>query len=214
LFAPYAAWCYGREQRVARAAHEKTGVYSELLRPERAFGPDKLDLLPRVLPFVILLTGAMIALYGGYATPSATAGLCAGLALALIALIYRVWTPHDLEPILTATLWEFTILILIVGMSLLYSFVMSYLHISQSHPDDGADHSAAAQGRRFDLIWFGVVTTIVTEIGLIHQRRIRDHWGSSAHVVAFLRHGRHRHPRPSACAGPRNWRSPPTLPTA
>ena len=27
---------------------------------------DKFALLPRVLPFVILLTGVMIALYGGY----------------------------------------------------------------------------------------------------------------------------------------------------
>jgi hypothetical protein len=33
-----------------------------------------------VLPFIILLTGVMIALYGGYATPSETAGLGAILA--------------------------------------------------------------------------------------------------------------------------------------
>ena len=31
--------------------------------------------LPRVLPFLILLTGVMVALYGGIATPSETAGL-------------------------------------------------------------------------------------------------------------------------------------------
>jgi TRAP-type C4-dicarboxylate transport system permease large subunit len=59
--------------------------------------------MPRVLPFVILLTGVMVALYGGYATPSETAGLGAVLALALIALIYSVWTPRDLEPILVGT---------------------------------------------------------------------------------------------------------------
>jgi TRAP-type C4-dicarboxylate transport system permease large subunit len=65
---------------------------------------EKFALLPRVLPFIILLTGVMIALYGGFATPSETAGLGAVLALALIAIIYSVWTPHDLEPILVSTL--------------------------------------------------------------------------------------------------------------
>src|SRR5665811_583193 len=77
-------------------------------------------------------TGVLIALYGGFATPSETAGLGAILALALIAVIYSVWTPHDLEPILVSTLRESTMLMLIIGMSLLYSYVMSYLHISQS----------------------------------------------------------------------------------
>src|SRR5262249_60120180 len=93
---------------------------------------DKFVLLPRVLPFVILLTGVMVALYGGYATPSETAGLGAMLALILIALIYQVWSPRELSPILSATLRESTMLMLIIGMSLLYSYVMSYLHISQS----------------------------------------------------------------------------------
>src|SRR5437763_13702633 len=93
---------------------------------------ERFDMLPRVLPFVILLTGVMIALYGGYATPSETAGLGALLALALIAGIYSVWTPRDLQPILVATLRESTMLMFIIGMSLLYSYVMSYLHISQS----------------------------------------------------------------------------------
>src|SRR2546428_242815 len=82
------------------------GRQSELLRVDTLTVYDKFALLPRVLPFVILLTGVMIALYGGYATPSETAGLGAVLALALIASIYSVWTPHDLEPILMATLRE------------------------------------------------------------------------------------------------------------
>ena len=45
---------------------------------------ERFNVLPRVLPFVLLLTGVMIALYGGYATPSETAGLGGLLALALI----------------------------------------------------------------------------------------------------------------------------------
>src|SRR5205807_4506319 len=145
----------------------------------------------------------MIALYGGYATPSETAGLGAVLALILIAVIYSVWTPRDLEPILAATLRESTMLMFIIGMSLLYSYVMSYLHISQS----AAQWIVALELSRwvllamilllvivigfflppvsiilmttpiilpplkaagFDLNWFGVIMTIVMEMGLIH----------------------------------------------
>jgi C4-dicarboxylate transporter DctM subunit len=160
-------------------------------------------LLPRVLPFVILLTGVMIALYGGYATPSETAGLGAVLALALIAGIYSVWSPRDLEPILTSTLRESTMLMFIIGMSLLYSYVMSYLHISQSAAQAIVELQLSRwillaaillmvvvlgfflppvsiilmtapiilpplKAAGFDLIWFGVVMTIVMEMGLIH----------------------------------------------
>jgi len=203
LFAAYAMWRYRREHRTAKARHAATGIYSELLREDLLTLRDKFALVPRVLPFVTLLTGVMIALYGGYATPSETAGLGAVLALMLIALIYQVWTPRDLEPILVATLRESTMLMFIIGMSLLYSYVMSYLHISQS----AAQWIVSLQLSRwvllgaillfvvvlgfflppvsiilmtapiilpplravgFDLIWFGVVMTIVMEMGLIH----------------------------------------------
>jgi TRAP-type C4-dicarboxylate transport system permease large subunit len=71
-------------------------------------------------------------LYGGFATPSETAGLGAILALVLVATVYSVWRPKDLAPILSSTLKESTMLMFIIGMSLLFSYVMSYLRISQS----------------------------------------------------------------------------------
>src|SRR5258708_27183886 len=43
-----------------------------------------------------------------------------------------MWRPRDLAPIMSATLRESTKLMFIIGMSLLYSYVMSYLHLSQS----------------------------------------------------------------------------------
>src|SRR5215471_2470347 len=132
LFTAYAMWRFRWEFQQAKAVYEKSGTHSEILRVETLSMRDKFALLPRVLPFVVLLTGVMIALYGGFATPSETAGLGAVLALALIAIIYSVWSPTDLEPILVSTLRESTMLMLIIGMSLLYSYVMSYLHISQS----------------------------------------------------------------------------------
>ena len=75
-----------------------------------------------MLPFVLLLTGVMVALYGGFATPSETAGLGAILALVLIARRSTApGGPSDLEPILVNTIRESTMLMLIIGMSLLYS---------------------------------------------------------------------------------------------
>ena len=125
------------------------------------------------------------------------------LAILLVASVYRLWQPGDLAPILLATLRESTMLMFIIGMSLLYSYVMSYLHISQS----AAEWIVALglskwllltvillmvlvlgfflppvsiilmtapiilpplKAAGFDLIWFGVVMTIVMEMGLIH----------------------------------------------
>ncbi|WP_448192249.1 TRAP transporter large permease [Azospirillum sp. sgz301742] len=128
LFATYAVLRFRKEKRMALAA----GIDSPLLKEESFTTREKLSTLPRVLPFVILLTGVMVALYGGFATPSETAGLGAVLALVLVAVVYGAYRIDQLGLMLTATLRESTMLMMIIGMSLLYSYVMSFLHISQS----------------------------------------------------------------------------------
>src|SRR6267142_2178010 len=203
LFGFYAVFRFRKEYAAASVLYEKTGVESAILHRDDFTMAERFNVLPRVLPFVLLLTGVMIALYGGYATPSETAGLGGLLALVLIAVIYSVWRPSDLSPILKSTIRESTMLMMIIGMSLLYSYVMSYLHISQS----AAEAIVAMHLPRwellvaillmvvvlgfflppvsiilmtapiilpplkaagFDLVWFGVVMTIVMEMGLIH----------------------------------------------
>ena len=203
LFAGYAVLRYRTEHRNATAAFAGAGTESALLSGERFSMRQKVEMLPRVLPFVVLLIGVMAALYGGFATPSETAGLGALLALVLIAVVYGVWRVRDLTPILSATIKESTMLMFIIGMSLLFSYVMSYLHISQSL----AQWIVALQLSKwlllaailalvvvlgfflppvsiilmtapiilpplkaagFDLIWFGILMTIVMEAGLIH----------------------------------------------
>ncbi len=203
LFAGYAVYRARKEYRMAKDVYEGGGVKSAYLDAEHFTLKQKVEMLPRVLPFVILLIGVMVALYGGYATPSETAGLGALLALVLIALIYQVWRPKDLPPILTATIKESTMLLLIIGMSLFYSYVMSYLHISQSAAQWVVDMHLSRwlllavillmvigfgfflppvsiilmtapiilpplKAAGFDLIWFGIVMTVVMEMGLIH----------------------------------------------
>ena len=135
LFAAYAVFRWRQEYAVARVAASAGAAPSEILRDETYTLRDRLQALPRVLPFLVLLTGVMVALYGGIATPSETAALGAVLALVLIAVVYGAWRPGDLKPIFESTLCESGMLLMIIGMSLLYSYVMSYLHISQGAAD-------------------------------------------------------------------------------
>jgi tripartite ATP-independent transporter DctM subunit len=203
LFSSYAVFKAKRERAQALVSFQAGGAKSAYLLDEHFTLSQKVEMLPRVLPFVILLTGVMVALYGGFASPSETAGLGAILALVLIAIVYAIRTPRQLSPILGATLRESTMLMFIIGMSLLYSYVMSYLHISQSAAEAiVAMHLSRwallalilllvvvlgfflppvsiilmtapiilppLKAAGFDLIWFGVVMTIVMEMGLIH----------------------------------------------
>jgi tripartite ATP-independent transporter DctM subunit len=203
LFAGYAVVRARKEYKQALAVYEGGGAKSAYLEVEHFTLAQKVEMLPRVLPFLVLLLGVMVALYGGYATPSETAGLGGLMALGLVAVVYGLWRPKDVAPLLSSTLKESTMLMLIIGMSLLYSYVMSHLHISQ-----GAAQWIVAmhlskwlllavillmvivlgfflppvsiilmtapiilpplKAAGFDLIWFGVVMTIVMEMGLIH----------------------------------------------
>ncbi len=87
LFASYAMLRWRREFRSATTDAAGGGARSEILRQDSYTLREKLAALPRVLPFLVLLTGVMVALYGGIATPSEAAGLGAVLALLLIALV-------------------------------------------------------------------------------------------------------------------------------
>src|SRR6185369_4773558 len=57
LFAGYAMWKFRREYQTAVAEYKRSGANSELLRVDTLTVHDKFALLPRVLPFIILLTG-------------------------------------------------------------------------------------------------------------------------------------------------------------
>ena len=71
----------GKEYKLAEAEYKRSGTASALLANESFTNRQKFEMLPRVVPFVLLLIGVMVALYGGFATPSETAGLGALLAL-------------------------------------------------------------------------------------------------------------------------------------
>ena len=133
LFALFAVFQWKREySRAEKAVRDGGHAHHPILADEHFTMAERLASLPRVMPFLVLLSGVMIALYGGIATPSETAGLGAVMAMALIAVVYQAYKLGDIKPIFQGTLGESGMLLMIIGMSLLYSYVMSYLHISQS----------------------------------------------------------------------------------
>jgi tripartite ATP-independent transporter DctM subunit len=203
MFAIYSVWQYSREKTAAIAASAATGAQSALLKEEHYTLRQKVRMIVWVMPFVTILAGVMTVLYMGLASPSQTAGVGAILALAVIGAMYRMWKPSEVMPILTGTLRASTMLLMIIGMSLLYAYVMSYLHISQAAAEWIISLSLSKwallsvillfvvvlgfflppvsiilmtapiilpplKAAGFDLIWFGVVMTIVMEMGLIH----------------------------------------------
>ncbi len=203
MFAIYSMLRFRKERQMAIVHAEKTGERSAILAEEHYTMREKLFMLLWVLPFVSVLAGVMIVLYAGWASPSETAGVGAVLALIVIGAMYGIWRPSKLMPILTGTLRESTMLLMIIGFSLLYAYVMSYLHISQAAaswiislglskwlllaailllvvmlgfflPPVSIILMTAPiilpplKAAGFDLIWFGVVMTIVMEMGLIH----------------------------------------------
>lgn len=93
---------------------------------------DRLRTLPRLLPFVLLIGIILYALYGGFATPSEVAGVGAFVVLVFVALLYSCYRWRDLKPILRSTAQESCMIMMIVAMSFLFTYVMSYLHITQS----------------------------------------------------------------------------------
>lgn len=93
---------------------------------------EKLELMPRLLPFVVVIVGVVYALYGGIATPSEAAGVGAFLCLVMVIVIYRVWKPMDLWVIFRDSLRESGMLLLIIGTSILFGYMMSSLQVTQS----------------------------------------------------------------------------------
>ncbi len=202
LFSAWVMFKALQEKRQARSGRGHS-TSDALLQDERFSWGDRLESLPRLLPFVVLIMIVMVALYGGWATPSEVAGIGGLGALVMVMLIYGCWRWADLKVILSGTARESSMIMLIIAMSFLYTYVMSYLHVTQ----DLATWLVSLQMSKWlfvactvillimlgfflppvaiilmvtpiilpalaalgvDLIWYGVVMTIVMEMGLIH----------------------------------------------
>jgi tripartite ATP-independent transporter DctM subunit len=93
---------------------------------------ERLQMVPRVLPFIVLIVGVVVALYGGIATPSEAAAVGAALDILLVVVIYRVWRPTALWLILRDGMRESVMILMIIGASILFGYMLSLLYVTQS----------------------------------------------------------------------------------
>ncbi|MES9944262.1 MAG: TRAP transporter large permease [Candidatus Thiodiazotropha sp.] len=92
---------------------------------------DKLVILPKVIPFMLIIVLVLWALYGGVTTPSEASGVGAMVCILLVMIIYRVWRPNQLWHIISSATRESVMLMMIIGMAGLFSYMMSSLYITQ-----------------------------------------------------------------------------------
>ncbi len=205
LTALFAVWVvYRFRQEKARVlAGDESGATREILREESFTWREKFETLPRLAPFIAVIVVIMVALYGGWATPSEVAGIGAFFSLLMVIVIYKCWRWEDMKAILGGTVRESTMVMMIIATSFLYTYVMSYLHITQevaqwlvALPLGKWGFFVAScvllvvlgfflppvaiilmvtpiilpalKAHGIDLVWFGVVMTVLMEMGLIH----------------------------------------------
>ena len=92
----------------------------------------KLEALPRVLPFLAVVVGILFVLYGGVATPSEAAGAGALFCLLLVVVIYRMWQVAPVARTFRDSLKESVMIMMIIGTSELFSFALSSMDVTQT----------------------------------------------------------------------------------
>src|SRR5450759_2513895 len=157
LFAFWVMFKYSMERKAAFAAVGAAG--HAIMEDDHFTWRDRMASLPRLLPFLILIAVIMIALYGGWATPSEVAGIgAAGPVILGVTQQTAVWLVG-----LGLSKWAFFIGvdIFLVVLGFFLPPVAIILMVTPIILP-----SLKAMG--IDLIWFGVIMTILMEMGLIH----------------------------------------------
>ena len=93
---------------------------------------EKLELIPKVAPFLLLILAILFVLYGGVATPSEAAGVGAMMCFILIAVIYKVRNPLKIWYILKESSRESIMIMMIIAAASLFSYTLSSLFVTQS----------------------------------------------------------------------------------
>ena len=101
--------------------------------PEFRFSwKEKFETVPKVAPFLVIVTGVMYVLYGGVATPSEAAGIGAAFCVILALIIYRMWSPKAWWEILRSTTRESVMILMIIATAALFGYALTSLYITQT----------------------------------------------------------------------------------
>jgi len=203
LFAVWVVFKYRLEYKAALKLAKERGTQAAILEEEHVTWRDRFESLPRFLPFIVLIVVIMVAMYDGWATPSEVAGIGALGAIVMVVVLYKCYRKEDLGAILSGTVRESTMIMMIIATSFLFTYVMSYLGITQA----GAQWLVSMgfgkwefvlwssvfmvvlgfflppvaiilmvtpiilpslKALQIDLVWYGIIMTILMEMGLIH----------------------------------------------
>ncbi|MEM8876597.1 MAG: TRAP transporter large permease [Pseudomonadota bacterium] len=93
---------------------------------------EKFEIMPRVLPFILIILGVLYAMYGGIATPSETAAVGALLCMAIAMIIYKLWSPKAIWVVMRDSTRESVMILFIIGAAGVFSYMLSSLFITQS----------------------------------------------------------------------------------
>ncbi|GGE20779.1 TRAP transporter, DctM subunit [Gemmobacter megaterium] len=93
---------------------------------------ERLEILPRVVPFLLVIVGVLYSMYGGIATTSETAAVGALLCLGMAIVIYRMWSPVAIWGVLRDSTKESVMILFIMAAAGVFAYMMSSLFITQS----------------------------------------------------------------------------------
>ncbi len=110
----------------------RSGAAAVALGHQRYSWKQRLELLPRVVPFLVIILGVLVAMYGGVATPSETAAVGALLCVVLAVIIYRLVRPEALWTVLRDSTRESVMILFIIGAAGVFAYMLSSLFVTQS----------------------------------------------------------------------------------
>lgn len=155
IFAVYVVFQYIRDSKKA-----PPGAAGLLPAPkvDHYSWQQRLEVLPRLLPFVVLIGVIMYSMYGGIGTPSEIAGVGALGAILMVVFIYKCYRWADVRSIFLGTAKESCMIMMIIAMAFLFTYVMSYLRITQST----AEWLAAVELSKWAyLFWVNVLLLVL-----------------------------------------------------
>lgn len=93
---------------------------------------EKFAVLPRALPFLLVIAGVLYVLYGGVATPSEASGVAVIFCVILVAVVYRMTNFRAMLKITSLALRESTMIMMIIGASFLFFYALSLMYFPQT----------------------------------------------------------------------------------
>lgn len=105
---------------------------SEKVEVQEYTWKQRFEILPKIIPFFILVVGVLYVLYGGIATPNEASAVGALISVILVAVVYKMYDFKSIWAILEESMKESVMLMMIIAASFLFSFILSNLYITQT----------------------------------------------------------------------------------